>query len=123
MMIAKFIGQHRPEWRLLEAASGEEALTIIAQNAPDLISLDVNMPGLDGLQTASRIRIRHPDIGIALCTANVQESMRQSANKLGVHFIPKPVTQQAIQTMIDLFEAEMNQGKRPRLTPLSTDGR
>ncbi len=105
MMIAKYVSQLRPAWSLLEASSGEEALAMIAVSCPDLISMDVNMPGMNGLQAASRIRIRHPDIKIALCTANVQESMRQSAIRLGIHFVQKPITQQAVETMIGLFEA------------------
>lgn len=105
MMIAKFVGQLRPAWRLLEAASGEEAWAMISENPPDLVSMDVNMPGVDGLQVASQIRIHYPDIKIALCTANVQESMRQSATRRGIHFVPKPITQQSINTMIELFEA------------------
>ncbi len=105
MMITKYVGQLRPEWRLLEAVSGEEALAIVDQTRPDLISMDVNMPGMDGLYVAGRIRVRHPDIRIALCTANVQESMRQSAARLGIHFVQKPITQQAIESMVGLFEA------------------
>lgn len=105
MMIAKYVSQLRPAWSLLEAASGEEALAKIEVSPPDLISMDVNMPGMNGLQAASRIRIRHPDIKIALCTANVQESMRQSAVRLGIHFVQKPITQQAVETMIGLFES------------------
>ncbi|HPP48297.1 MAG TPA: response regulator, partial [Accumulibacter sp.] len=53
MMIAKYVSQLRPAWSLLEASSGEEALAMIAVSCPDLISMDVNMPGMNGLQAAS----------------------------------------------------------------------
>ena len=41
---------------ILEAASGEETLAIIATRRPDLVLLDVRMPGLDGIETSRRIK-------------------------------------------------------------------
>ena len=41
---------------LLSAASGEEALDVVARQPPDLILLDVLMPGMDGYQVASTIK-------------------------------------------------------------------
>ncbi len=47
----------KPEgFLLLSAASGEEALAMVARQPPDLILLDVMMPGMDGYQVATRIR-------------------------------------------------------------------
>ncbi len=43
-------------FRILEAASGEEALELLARERPDLVLLDVEMPGLDGYGTCARIR-------------------------------------------------------------------
>src|SRR4029453_14134791 len=46
-----------PEGFLLQtAASGEEALAIVAQHAPDLILLDVMMPGMDGYEVTASIK-------------------------------------------------------------------
>jgi CheY-like chemotaxis protein len=105
LMIAKIIADMRPEWRIVEAASGEEALTMIEQEKPDLVSMDVNMPGMNGLQAAGHIRLHHPDIRVALCTANIQEAMRLAAERAGVFFVGKPITPQSIAKMIELFES------------------
>ena len=43
-------------FRLVTAASGEEALAIVAQQPPDLILLDILMPGMDGYQVADTIK-------------------------------------------------------------------
>ena len=49
-----------------EAASGEEALERIGEVHPDLILMDVMMPGIGGLLAAEEIVLRHPDVVVAL---------------------------------------------------------
>jgi DNA-binding NarL/FixJ family response regulator len=49
-----------------EAASGEEALDAVARLAPQLVLLDVRMPGLDGIEVARRLRSSHPDTVLVL---------------------------------------------------------
>lgn len=52
------------------ASSGREALDLVSFVDPQLVLLDVRMPGLDGLETARRIHRRHPDVVIRLLTAD-----------------------------------------------------
>ena len=49
-----------------EAASGEEALAAVARLDPQLVLLDVRMPGLDGIEVARRLRATHPDTVVVL---------------------------------------------------------
>jgi two-component system invasion response regulator UvrY len=49
-----------------EAASGEEALVAVARLSPNLVLLDVRMPGLDGIEVARRLRASHPDMHLVL---------------------------------------------------------
>jgi CheY-like chemotaxis protein len=46
---------------------------------PDLAVLDMNMPGMSGLELAERIRVTQPDMKLALLTANVQEAIQRRA--------------------------------------------
>ncbi len=105
MLIRAMLAQIRPEWQTIEAASGDEALQLVEQSVPDYVSMDVNMPGISGLEAAGRIRIRYPDIRIVLCTANIQESIRTAAEKAGVHFVPKPITPQTVAQAVSHFES------------------
>lgn len=104
MLVKGIVAALRPRWRIAEAASGDEALLMVAAEAPTFISLDVNMPGMNGLEAAGRLRLHYPAIRIVLCTANVQESVQQSAARAGVHFVAKPITQKSIAEMIGYFE-------------------
>ena len=49
-----------------EAASGEEALAAVERLDPQLVLLDVRMPGLDGIEVARRLRASHPDTHVVL---------------------------------------------------------
>lgn len=97
-------GDLRPAWRMAEAASGDESLAIVLAASPNYVSMDVNMPGMNGLEAAGRIRLHHPQIRIALCTANIQEGTRASSEKAGIHFAAKPITAKSVADMVAYFE-------------------
>jgi CheY-like chemotaxis protein len=103
-LIRAMIAQARPAWRLIEAASADEALLMIKSEQPDFVSMDLNMPGMGGLEAAGKIRLHHPDIRIVLCTANIQESVRTAAAAAGLCFVAKPVTSQMIAQTIAYLE-------------------
>jgi len=74
-------------------ASGEEALARVEAFAPDLILLDVMMPGMDGPTTLSRLRERAElaDIPVIFMTAKVQPQEVAQFRSLGaIDVIPKP---------------------------------
>jgi len=66
-----------PEYDLELANSGQEALNKIAQQLPDLILLDVMMPGIDGIEVARRIRrdVSLPYVPIIFITAHDPQSI------------------------------------------------
>lgn len=50
-------------------SSGAEALAAVGREAPDLVLVDVNMPGMDGFELARELRRSHPDTLVALISA------------------------------------------------------
>jgi DNA-binding NarL/FixJ family response regulator len=57
------------------ASSGREALFLVDAFAPHLVLLDLQMPDLDGIETALRIRRHHPDVVVLLLTAARRASL------------------------------------------------
>ena len=81
-------------FQLRLASSGEEALAMVAAEAPDLILLDVMMPGMDGYQVATRIKAdpatRH--IRIIMLTALDDNNSRKHGLSTGAEgYLAKPV--------------------------------
>lgn len=60
---------------IADAASGREALALVGSMAAQLVMLDVHMPELDGIETASRIRRQYPDVVVLLLTGTKREQL------------------------------------------------
>jgi two-component system, sensor histidine kinase and response regulator len=82
--------------------NGPEALSIVEKSPPDLILLDVMMPGMNGYEVASRIRSnRHlPFIPILMITAHEQSSVVQGLDAGADEFIRKPVQIDELQARV-----------------------
>jgi PAS domain S-box-containing protein len=81
-------------FHLLTAGSGEEALAIVAQQRPDVILLDIMMPGMDGYQVAATIKGNPAtkDIPLIMVTALNDRSARMLGLSAGAEeFLSKPV--------------------------------
>jgi PAS domain S-box-containing protein len=81
-------------FRLLSAASGEEALAIVARERPDLVLLDIMMPGMDGFEVTARIKgsLTTRNIPVVLITALDDRESRMLGLKAGAEdFLTKPV--------------------------------
>jgi diguanylate cyclase len=79
---------------LLTAASGEEALAIVAQQPPDLILLDIMLPRLDGYQVAAKIKgnLATKNIPVIMITALDDHNARMRGLSAGAeHFLTRPV--------------------------------
>lgn len=91
----------RPEVEIIEAADGSAALSAVNGITVDMGIFDLNMPGMDGLELAQEIRNQQPDTRIALLTANVQDSVRERAEAMGISFFRKPITENVISQILD----------------------
>lgn len=74
-----------------EAASGEEALALVSTNRYDVVLLDINMPGLDGLETCRHLRQILPQIAILMLTVRDHEDDKVHALEAGADdYVTKP---------------------------------
>ncbi|MGH9862498.1 MAG: response regulator [Candidatus Acidiferrales bacterium] len=80
-------------WQVLLAADGEECLTVAEREHPDVILLDVMMPGLDGFATCERLKASAAtkDIPVIFLTASAQEREEQRGLSMGaIGYLRKP---------------------------------
>ena len=105
MIIRGRVASLQPDWDVIEAGSGDEAVAMVAAAHPDYITMDVNMPGMNGFEATQKIRQLDVNVRIVMLTANIQGSSREKATQLAVHFVQKPATQAALQEAIDYFLA------------------
>ena len=78
-------------YKVLTAASGEEALDIIRKDRPDLVLLDIKMPGMDGIETLKRLKEIDSSIVVVILSAFETLETIVAATRLGAHTsISKP---------------------------------
>lgn len=74
-----------------EAANGIEMLSKYEETQPDIVTLDITMPEMDGLTAIKELRKKHPDANVVMCSAMGQQSMVIDAIQSGARdFIVKP---------------------------------
>ncbi|HEY2991032.1 MAG TPA: sigma-54 dependent transcriptional regulator [Candidatus Binatia bacterium] len=79
------------DYRVLVAADGVEALDVIEKQTPQLVLLDIEMPGMSGLEVLKEIRRRAIDVTVVMITAyGTVERAVQAMREGAYDFIPKP---------------------------------
>jgi len=105
MMIGAIVKEYGCDWSFVEAASADEALVQAKAHTINAVTLDMNMPGRSGLEIAPELKEIVGDIEIALVTANVQKSVKEQAENLGLSFISKPVTEEKIVSYLNRVDS------------------
>lgn len=89
-------------FEVLEAASGEEGISLIESNKPDILLLDNKLPGIQGVEVLEYVRERKYDIVIAMITSYASLDVAVRATRDGAtDFIPKPFTPQELKSSIE----------------------
>jgi DNA-binding NtrC family response regulator len=96
----------KPYYEVHIASDGKEALNVLRQVKIDLVTLDLKMPGLSGLDMLREIRRFFPDVEVVIITAYGSPQNVKEANRFGVRsFICKPFNSMDLLNYINqLFE-------------------
>ncbi|WP_406714420.1 ANTAR domain-containing response regulator [Trueperella pyogenes] len=85
-----------------EGASGDEAVELAAEHNPDLIVMDVKMPGMDGLTAAERI-LAEQQVAIVMLTAFSQKELVERARDAGaMAYVVKPFTPEHLVPAVEI---------------------
>lgn len=90
-----------PDWTHLEAANGDEAISLAKETPFDIALLDFNMPGRDGLQLAADLLKFRPAIPLAVVSANHQTEVVGRARDIGAVFLAKPLNEKAFGAFLE----------------------
>src|SRR3954454_9123106 len=99
------------EYKVETASTGEEALQKVDKGLePDLVLLDVLMPGIDGLQTLEQLRQKRPGVKVVMLSCVNDTRKVVQAMKLGaLDYLTKPFQKAELDSVIDL---SLGQGKQ-----------
>lgn len=101
--LIKILGENNIEI-IGEAEEGNELLKQLKTKKVDLILLDINMPGMNGMDALKKINTNYPEVKVIMCTAVKDQAVIDKAYELGVTgFVTKPFKPDEIVTCIELL--------------------
>lgn len=84
-----------------EARSGEHALLLCEHERPDVVLMDLVMPGIDGVEATKKIRERYPEVQVVALTSFRDEELVQGVLKAGaIGYLLKDVTAEELATAV-----------------------
>lgn len=112
---------HRLEkcgYQVTTAVDGVECLRVLADQRPDIVLLDIVMPGLDGWDTLDRIR-RTSGVPVIMLTARINDLDRVRGLRAGADdYVGKPFSQEELEARIEAVMRRSELGRRDALTGL-----
>lgn len=107
MMVKSYLAQLDDIQVTWEASSGEEALEMLEDRSPDLILLDVSLPGISGLDVLDRIRETVPEAPILILSGHAEQKYAKQAIERGANgYVVKGDMQQVPGAIRDVVSGE-----------------
>jgi DNA-binding response OmpR family regulator len=91
------------------ALNGEQALKLVDNQVPDVMVLDLKMPGIDGMEVLRRIRKAYPKVQVIILTGHGTEKDEKEARRLGAfEYLQKPVEiESLVQTIRRAYRSKI----------------
>lgn len=86
-----------PQCRVIEASTGEEAVTLARTEAPQLVVMDIRLPGMSGIEATRQIKATSPSVQVVMLTIYEDDSYRADATAAGASAY---VAKQAMHTKL-----------------------
>ena len=85
-----------------EADSGRGGIDAFRSLKPDLLTLDVSLPDMDGLQVLRELRLKNPLVRVVMVTGNDQKKVLEQAKAMKAGFVAKPFSVQDLANALAL---------------------
>lgn len=106
-------------FQIHEASRGEEALQLLHSTPVDVVLLDINMPGIGGIETLRRIRAASPKLPVLMLTVRDAEDEKVNAFELGADdYITKPFSTRELIARVRATVRRMRTPARPEDAPI-----
>lgn len=111
----KILETRFPSLHLDEAVDGEEALVKINDSVPDLVFMDIKLPGKNGLEITKRLKDLYPGVVVIILTSHDLPEYRQAAYERGAnHFLSKHSS--TTEEILGLVETITSNPEDPRVS-------
>lgn len=109
------------QFLIFHAGNGRSAIQQVEQQRPDIVFMDIKMPGIHGLEAIAEIRKTYPSMKIVILTAYDYFTYAKEAISLGVNeYLLKPVKKEQIMEVLNKLTEEIAAEKKMRETELET---
>ena len=103
----------RDRYRVVTAFNGKMGLQLVKKEKPDLILLDIKMPGMDGIEVLRKIKRMKKEIVVIMFTAYGTLETARKAMKLGAYdYVTKPVDLFLLKSLVKEVLGGVTKGKR-----------
>lgn len=91
------------------ALNGDEALRMVEDETPDVMVLDLRMPGIDGMEVLERVKKEHPNVQVVILTGHGSDQEEKEARRLGAfQYLQKPAdTNQILATIRSAWQKSL----------------
>jgi DNA-binding response OmpR family regulator len=120
--VARFL--QKEGYEVMCASSGEEGLRLFRDTPPDVVLLDLVLPGISGLEVLRQIKLVNPAVPVIMVTAHATVAIAVEAMRLGaLDFLAKPIDLEALCAMLNkALSLATAPGAVPRpIAPTSVD--
>jgi two-component system OmpR family response regulator len=101
-LLSSFFEVDQEGYRVDSARNGETGLAALTAHRPDVVLLDISMPGMSGLEVLKRIRLMDASIPVIMVTAAPHQATSEALRNGAFAYIPKPFDFQYIDHLVRL---------------------
>lgn len=101
-----------------EAENGNEGLTLVKELQPDIITVDFNIPELNGLDFAKYLKETNPKIPILMISSNTDPNFPKEVEDIGCHFLQKPFQESFLWMRLDSLVGEIENFDESKIKPV-----